>query len=256
METTGPILILTAGGANPQVVINAVAARFPAVEVVVEQPEGKAEIWRRRTRKLGAIAATGQLATMVASRLLKSLAARRSADILASYGVSAAESPALPVHHVASLNEPACHQLLQRLNPSVVVTVSCRLLGRATLATIPCPIINLHAGINPAYRGQMGGYWSLVENDAANFGATVHLVDAGTDTGGTLYEVRAVRSPRDFISTYPLLLTAAATGIVIRAIEDALAGTLSPRTMPGPSALRFPPTIWTWLWNGLIRRIW
>jgi len=250
------IVIMTAGGANPAIVINALAKCWPDLNVVVEQAESKSAIWKRRARRLGPVAATGQLATMVAGRLLKSSAARRAAEIIAEYGVSTELTSSVPVHHFASLNDPACRDFVRTLEPGVVLTVSSRLLTRATLADMPCPVINLHAGINPAYRGQMGAYWSLIENDATNFGATVHLVDAGTDTGGTLYEVRATPSPRDFISTYPLLLTAASTGIVIRAVEDALAGTLQPRAAEGRSVLRFPPTIWRWVWNGIARGIW
>lgn len=250
------IVIMTADGANPAIVINALAKVWPDLSVVVEAPESKLEIWRRRARRLGPVAATGQLATMIAGRLLKTAAARRAAEIIAEYDVSTELDPAIPVRHFASLNDTACRDHVRALQPAVVLTVSSRLLSRATLADMPCPVLNLHAGINPAYRGQMGAYWSLIENDATNFGATVHLVDAGTDTGGTLYEVRATPSPRDFISTYPLLLTAASTGIVIKAVEDALAGTLKPRMPDGRSLLRFPPTIWRWIWNGIVRGIW
>ena len=133
----------------------------------------------------------------------------------------------------------------------------CRLLTPATLQALQCPVINFHAGINPAYRGQMGGYWALVERDRGNFGATVHLVDKGVDTGATLYEKRLKPSPSDTIATYPLLLTAASVDIAVSAIEDALSGSLAPQPpSPGKSVLRFPPTIWTWLWNGLTKRIW
>ena len=55
---------------------------------------------------------------------------------------------------------------------------------------MPCPVLNYHAGITPKYRGMNGGYWALATGDAGNFGATVHLVDAGVDTGGVLHQVR------------------------------------------------------------------
>ncbi|MNU07590.1 hypothetical protein D3C72_2532500 [compost metagenome] len=58
------------------------------------------------------------------------------------------------------------------------------------------------------------------------------------------------------MATYPLLLTAASTGIAISAIEDALAGRLDPVQPTGKSALRFPPTVWVWLWYGIKRNIW
>ncbi|SMD14443.1 formyl transferase [Rhizobium sp. RU36D] len=250
------ILVMTAGGANPAIVINALSARWPDVHVIQEHPESKLEIWRRRARRLGPLQATGQLATMIASRLLKKAANKRMAEICHQYGAQPVLNPAIPVHHVGSINDGKALDLVRTISPSVVVLVSTRLMKRATLAAMPCPVINLHAGINPAYRGQMGGYWSLVENDRANFGATVHLVDAGIDTGETLHEVRPQPAKQDFISTYPMLLTAASVEIVCQSVEETLEGRLAPRSPSGPSHLRFPPAIWTWVWHGLTKGIW
>lgn len=255
-EQNRRIVVMTAGGLNPQLMINALAKHFPDIHVIEEQPESKGTLLTRRARRFGWPVALGQLATMVASRLGKNVAARRSEEIIREYGLSADVNPAIPVTHVPSLNDAACHAAVTRLAPAVVFTISCRILSPATLVAIPCPVINFHAGINPMYRGQMGGYWSLVEKDGRNFGATLHLVDKGIDTGGTLYEQRLVPSPSDSLSTYPLLMTAAGVDITVRALEDAIAGRLRPSEPLGPSKLRFPPTIWTWAYHGLTRGIW
>ncbi len=251
------LLVMTAGGVNPNVMINALAARFPDIHVFIEQPESKSVILRRRARRLGWIVAAGQMATMIASRLGKRFTVSRSDAIIAEYGLSPDLHHSLPVTQFASLNDEECRKAANLLKPAAIFTISCRLLTPTTLQALQCPVINFHAGINPAYRGQMGGYWALVEKDRGNFGATVHLVDKGVDTGATLYEKRLKPSPSDTIATYPLLLTAASVDIAISAIEDALSGSLAPQPpSPGKSLLRFPPTIWTWLWNGLTKRIW
>lgn len=250
------VMVMTAGGANPALVINALARRFPSIHVVVEQPESKWAITRRRAARLGWIQALGQLATMIAARLLRPLASRRIASILASSGVSPVIPPGVPVHAVASINDDETRALVTQFKPSAILLVSTRLMSSAALAAMPCPVINLHAGINPQYRGQMGGYWSLVEEDAGNFGATLHLVDQGTDTGGTLYEVRTLPDRGDSIATYPLLLTVTAIDVTLQSVQDAVDGRLAPFQPEGPSALRFPPPIWTWLANGIRRRIW
>jgi hypothetical protein len=250
------IVVMTAGGVNPQVMINALAARFPDLHVIEEQPETKSEILKRRARNLGWPNAAGQMATMIASRLGKKFAERRSDEIIRQYGLSDHHDPSIPTTHVSSLNSAECHAAVTGLSPAVVFTISCRILSKPTLAAIPCPVINFHAGINPMYRGQMGGYWARVERDEENFGATVHLVDAGIDTGQSLHEQRVAPTQADTIATYPLLLTAASTGIAIRAIEEALSGNLRPYAPAGRSALRYPPTIWTWLRHGITKGIW
>jgi hypothetical protein len=251
-----PVIVMTAGGLNPTVVVQYLVKCGFDVQVILENPESKGDITRRRAKRLGWVNAVGQLGTMVAARLLRRLADRRVAELLSLHGLDRVLPETVPIHPVTSINAPETKSLVDEIRPGAILLVSTRLMSSRQLASMPCPVINLHAGINPGYRGQMGGYWSLRENDGQNFGATLHLVDAGTDTGGTLYEVRTTPAPGDFISTYPLLLTLAALDITARSVEDALADTLHPIAPSGPSALRFPPTLWSWIWHGIVRRIW
>lgn len=254
--TNKPIVIVTAGGRNPQILINAIHARLGSVTVLLEQPESKTLFLKRRIRKLGLITATGQFVTMVASKFGKRFTEKRAEDILRDYGVSDAVNPGVSVTEIDSANSPAAIDHIRKTNPAVVFLVSCRMLSASTLAAMSCPVINFHAGINPQYRGLMGGYWARVENDEGNFGTTVHLVDAGVDTGDILYQSRVKPSKSDTMHTYPLLQTAASTDIAIRAIEDALSGTLNPVPANGNSRQWYHPPIWTWLWNGFSRGIW
>jgi|688.fasta_scaffold462786_2 folate-dependent phosphoribosylglycinamide formyltransferase PurN len=45
------------------------------------------------------------------------------------------------------------------------------------------PIINLHLGLSPVYRGSATLFWPFYNEDLDNLGTTIHLVDAGIDTG-------------------------------------------------------------------------
>ncbi|OCO99075.1 MULTISPECIES: formyl transferase [unclassified Ensifer] len=252
----GRIVVVTAGGENPWIMINALAARFADITVIKEQPEAKGLFLRRRARKLGWLTALGQLATMIASRFGKRFTRNRAEEILATYKVSGTPEPLIPLTSVSSINDAEAIAQIHALEPDVVFLISCRMLKAGTLTAISCPVLNFHAGINPAYRGLMGGYWARVNGGAENFGATVHLVDAGVDTGGVLYQSRQKPARNDTMHTYPLLQTAASTEIVVAAIEDALAGNLRPVDVAGPSRQWYHPPIWTWLWNGLTRRIW
>jgi methionyl-tRNA formyltransferase len=229
---------------------------FADLHVIEEAYETKSALLKRRAARLGWPVALGQLGTMIVSRLGKTAAARRSAEILAQYGLSAEIDPALSVTRVASLNDAQTHAAIARLKPDLVFTISCRLLTRATLAAIPCPVVNFHAGINPAYRGQMGGYWARIEENEENFGATLHLVDAGIDTGETLAEIRVKPGDRDTISTYPLLLTAAGAETTVQVLKDVADGKVTARKPEGLSVLRFPPPLWTYVFHGLRRGIW
>src|SRR5690606_6344312 len=164
------------------------------------------------------------LATMVLVRLGKRFHQKRAAEIARRYGLDTAPGPDQKIVRVPTVNSPQFRQAIAELQPKVLLLCGCRLLTRETLAAIPCPILNYHAGITPKYRGMNGGYWALATGDAANFGATVHLVDAGVDTGTVLHQVHGRPRDGDNIALYALRLAAISREICIRAVEDALEG--------------------------------
>ncbi|WP_411036633.1 formyl transferase [Shinella sp. BYT-45] len=254
--TPPTIAILIQPGQNPEIVVNAVKAAFPNLVVIEEQPESKALFIRRRAKKLGWVQALGQLATMVVSKYGKRFTAARAREILEEFGANPVRDPAIRRIAVPSANSPDLLAALDEIRPAALLLVSCRMLKAETLSAMPCPVLNFHAGINPQYRGLQGGYWSRILSDEENFGATVHLVDAGVDTGGVLYQHRLKPSKRDTMHTYPLLQTAASTGIVVQALGDAVSGRLKPLKIAAPSRQWYHPPIWTWLWNGVTRGIW
>ena len=149
-----------------------------------------------------------------------------------------------------------CRAAIDRLKPAVVMLAGCRLLSRQTLAALPCPVLNYHAGITPKYRGMNGGYWALATGDAGNFGATVHLVDAGVDTGDVLHQVRGKPGHGDNIALYALRLAAMSRETCAKSVEDVLGGRLAPVAPDLPSRQWYHPTIWFYLWTGLTRGVW
>ena len=253
MET---VAMLIQPGQNPEIVVNAVRAAFPNLVVIEEQPESKKLFIRRRAKKLGWVQALGQLATMVVSKYGKRFTTKRAAEILEEFGANASTDSTIHRIAIPSANSPELLKTLDEIRPAALLLVSCRMMKAQTLAAISCPVLNFHAGINTQYRGLQGGYWSRIQRDEENFGATVHLVDPGVDTGDVLYQSRTKPSKRDTMHTYPLLQTAAATGIIVAAMRDAASGNLKPLKIAAPSRQWYHPPIWTWLWNGVTRGIW
>ena len=256
MARQSMILVITAGGAYAWVIVNALASRFENLEVVLEQPESKGLFLRRRARKIGWIQTAGQFGTMVISRFGKRFASKRTNEIITSSGATPDLSPEVPVTRVSSANGSDCLALIAARKPDVVFLAGCRMLSKATLAAIPCPVINYHSGINPKYRGLAGGWWARATGDHENYGTTVHLVDAGVDTGETLYQAFLTPHPDETLLTDSLAMAAGSRDIAIRAVEDALDGRLQPKPSKLPSVQRFHPPIWTYLATGLFKRIW
>jgi folate-dependent phosphoribosylglycinamide formyltransferase PurN len=250
------ILVITAGGPYPWIIINALSAHFGGVEVALEQPESKALFLKRRARKIGWWQTGGQFLTMTVSRFGKRFVRAREAELISANKLETKPSKDVKLTEVSSANGEDCLALIAETKPDVVFLASCRMLSRNTLAAISCPVLNYHSGINPKYRGLAGGWWARASGDDANYGTTVHLVDAGVDTGDILYQAFLKPDPRDTLLTDAMAMAAGSRKIAIQAVEDALGGKLAPKNSDLPSVQRFHPPIWTYLWTGLTRRIW
>lgn len=250
------IVFVTEGGAHIWAIANSLVDRFGPISVVLETPYSKRQLLLRRARKLGWVSVAGQLGTMVLVRLGKNRFGGSIRQIAEAEGLKTEPRPEQEITRIASAAGPELIEIVQRLKPAVVFLAGCRLIPIQTLAAIPCPILNYHAGINPKYRGMNGGYWALATGDFENFGSTVHLVDAGVDTGGVLYHTHGKPEKGDTISSYPMRQAAFSRDACARAIDDALSGKLQPIDTGLPSRQWYHPTIWQYLWTGLTRGIW
>lgn len=256
LSGTPRIVVVTEGGRHIWGIVNAIAERFGAPTVIVEQPESKWSLLKRRARKQGWVSVLGQIGTMMIVRTSKVLGARKLASLSERTGFDTTPPAPETVVEVPYAGSPEFLAALRRIDPGVVLLASCRLLKSDMLATIPCPVLNYHPGITPKYRGMNGGYWALATGDAGNFGSTVMLVDAGVDTGAVLHQARGHPAKGDTIATHALTQAAFSRGIIIRALEDALAGKLTPTRPELPSKQWYHPTVWYYLWTGLTKSVW
>ena len=250
------VVLLTCDGVPGRIAARYLAARFPALAVVVEKPVSRALLLRRRIGRLGFAHVGGQLAFMLFQRMQQQAAKRRIADIVAAAGLEARWPDGSEIIRVPSVNSPECIGHLRRLRPQAVLVVGTRVIARDALRAVDAPFINYHAGITPKYRGVHGGYWARAEGDDRNFGITVHLIDEGIDTGGVLYQARLVPTAKDNYSTYPYLQLAAALPLLERAARDAIAGTLRAEETDLPSRLWSHPTLWHYIETGWRSGVW
>ncbi len=250
------IAVLIAGGPLASMLVNGLSSRFGELAVLQEDPEPKMLIVRRRARLIGWPQALGQAAFGLLAKLIVRRSARRLVGIWDRYGLDPRPIGEARRQAIGSVNSDACRAALQALDPDVVVVYGTRILKPATLACIEAPFINYHAGINPKYRGQNGAYWARSSGDPDHAGVTVHLVDEGVDTGDVLYQARAEFAPDDNIATYQHRQMAVALPLVIRAVEDALAGRLRPQRVELPSRQWFHPTLWGYFLTGFTQRVW
>jgi hypothetical protein len=254
--TSERVVLLTSDGESGRIAASWLAAAFPDLTVIVEQPISRLVLLKRRLRRLGAIQVAGQLAFMAFQRFQQWTARKRIAELICIHQFKTDWPRLHAILRVISVNSPECIAHLRTYDPHVVLVVGTRLIDSAVFTVIGVPFINYHSGITPKYRGVHGGYWAIAENDPGNFGVTIHLVDAGIDTGAVLYQVRLIPTVRDNFSTYPYLQIAAALPLLERAARDAIVGMLRPQRVDLPSRLYSHPTLSFYLATGFRRGAW
>jgi folate-dependent phosphoribosylglycinamide formyltransferase PurN len=249
----GRVVLLAGPGQGTDIVANFLASRVPELVVIREEPPARRRMAVRRAKKLGWPAVIGQLLFItVAAPILRYKGTGRVDEILRAASVDA--TPREPDHRVRSINDAEVIGLLTSLRPAMVVVNGTRIIARPVLESASCPVINLHAGITPRYRGVHGGYWALAERHPQWIGSTVHLVDTGIDTGGILAQTVFEVTGQDSFATYPTLHLVHGLHLLGAQVDKVMAGAdLGPSLTglaPG-SRLYYHPTLW-----GYLRRRW
>jgi folate-dependent phosphoribosylglycinamide formyltransferase PurN len=256
LTRTTDVVLLTTGNDLGKIAARRLAAAFPDMAIIVEQPLPRLDLVRSRVKRFGPLHVAGQLAFILLARVLHHASQRRIDAILAENALEARWPEGCARFAVPSANSAECVARLAALKPRVVLLLGTRVINRRTLAALPVPLINYHAGITPKYRGIHGGYWARTEGDLGNFGVTVHLVDTGIDTGAVLYQARLAPAPADNYATFPYLQLAAALPLIEQAARDAIAQKLAPQPVDLPSRLWSHPTLWGYVAAGLRKGAW
>jgi folate-dependent phosphoribosylglycinamide formyltransferase PurN len=93
-----------------------------------------------------------------------------------------------------------------------------------------------------------GGFWAVHHKDLNHFGVTLHLVDAGIDTGAVIAQRVITPTAEDNFKTYPILQYCHGLDLISENLESLLGGeikTISPLT--NESKLHYHPTLWEYV---------
>jgi methionyl-tRNA formyltransferase len=169
--------------------------------------------------------------TPLSPPVLPALALGQPADLL-----SLAWSRGLPVLAVADFAHAGTLAALTAFAPDVAV-VACftRRIPPAALAVPRWGFLNLHPSLLPAYRGPQPLFWQL--RDGAPTGTTVHIMDAGLDTGDIA--AQTVVTLPDGLSGPAAERTLALAGLgLLRGVLDELAAGVVRRQPQGAGGSR------------------
>lgn len=251
------IVLLGTDGASTRIIYHALANRFGPPVVIVERSVPARSFFRRRARRLGVRRTAGQILFMgIVQPLLRRQGRRRIATIIGDHGLDASPIPG-PVTRVNSVNDTTTMEALRRASPAAVVVSGTRIIASKILSCVDAPFINMHAGVTPSYRGVHGGYWALAEGKPELVGTTIHLLDAGIDTGTVIEQVRFDITHEDTLATYPFLHIAAGLPALLDSVARVLEDRLELRQeVPDiQSALRYHPTLLEYVSRRLARGV-
>jgi folate-dependent phosphoribosylglycinamide formyltransferase PurN len=244
-------VVLASPGAANYAVCHQVESLFPGCRFIFEQPESRWVFLKRRIKKLGLFPVVGQFAfqVLVVPVLLQTSAARIK-QIQSEYGLRTETVDQARITEVPSVNAAQTIEAVQSIHPDVIVLAGTRILSKMFLQSVGCPVINIHAGITPLYRGVHGAYWALAEHRPELCGVTVHRVDAGIDTGEVLAQACIRPGPEDNFVTYPWMQLGEGLRLLKELLPKIILGDATGRKpMVLESRLRSHPTIWDYLSN-------
>ena len=243
------IVMLVGKGESSKIVYNGLM-RSCDIKLVIEELSVSRKIFlKRRLTKLGYLKVAGQILFIIYNKLFFFRSKERIVEIKQLYGLNIKGYATEKLKRVVSVNSKETIQILEDINPDLIIVNGTRIIAKNVIESVNAPLINTHVGITPKYRGVHGGYWSLAKNDKDNCGVTVHLVDAGIDTGTVLYQDTINVTIKDNFNTYPYLQIAKAIPLLEQAIKDCRGKGLSGKILKTQSNLYTHPTLYEYFMN-------
>lgn len=250
------IVMLTGPAVSSRFMYNGLLKDLEIHTVVREIPVPMKTIMKNRVKRIGYWNVIGQIAFgVLLLPLIRNLSKNQKQRVIQKLNLSDMEIPSSKLVEISSVNSKECIELLQKINPEIVVVNGCRIISQKVLNAVDAIFINTHEGITPRYRGIHGGYWALVNKDVKHCGVTVHLVDKGVDTGGVLYQSLIQPERKDNFTTYPYYQTAAGIPLMKKAIDDVRNNSIKTIVPELESHIWYHPTLGQYIWNYIIKGV-
>lgn len=257
MKQTKKIVLLCGKGESSTLIYNGLKNDIDFAGVIIENPPRKKNIIKRRIKKIGWIATIGQvLFILIVPKILLLFSSKKKNVIFDRFNLDSSPIDPQKEIFIESVNSDNCIALLNELKPDLILVNGTRIISSKVLDSVSARFINSHVGITPKYRGVHGGYWAIANDDAQNFGVTIHEIDTGIDTGDVLYQKTLTCSSNDNFITYPLIQTAGAIELLLIAMEEFNKDLLNPiKSVSTKSKLLYHPTLWNYLYLRLKKGI-
>lgn len=251
------IVMLAGRGKSTNYIYNGIKDSVDIEKVLVTDSLSKKKMIKGRIKRLGYFKVINQLLfQLIIVKILSFITKSRYESLKNKLNLSSEIIPKDNIIYTGKVNSKKTIEILQKINPDIVIVNGTSIISSKVLNSIKAIFINTHVGIIPQYRGVHGGYWALYNNDAENFGVTIHLVDKGIDTGGTLYQQTTIPEKKDNFITYPLYQYALALPLLKKAVSDIKRNEICPINRDGyVSKLYYHPTFTQYLYGLIFKSV-
>jgi formyl transferase-like protein len=132
-------------------------------------------------------------------------------------------------------------ETVRQARPNLVLAVGTSILSEAW-QRLEIPVVNVHIGIAPRYRGRFCWFWPILEGHPEDVGVTLHLVTPQVDAGPIVLQRRV---PRDALGARSFADVLAAVTVLARdlcaeLLADPEAHVRAAEPPPAAGALRPP----------------
>ncbi len=137
----------------------------------------------------------------------------------------------IPWLMVNELNDVRVERSLKDWSPDLVAFTGGGLIRRNILSLPKIGVLNCHTGILPQYRGMDVVEWTAAEGKigSVGFGATLHLMDQGVDSGPILLKRNIEPLPGDDFGSIRERLELVMVELMVEGIQKLRDGQIKPR---------------------------
>lgn len=127
-----------------------------------------------------------------------------------------------------TLNSSATLSFLEAGGVDTLVVYGTNLIKSPLLQRWSGRIVNMHLGLSPYYRGTATNFYPLLNEEPEYVGATIHLIDAGIDSGPILQHARPEIANDDMPHTIGCKTIEAGIDAMLAVLERLTLGELQP----------------------------
>jgi hypothetical protein len=122
-------------------------------------------------------------------------------------------------HNVEDVNSSTGHELIMQINPDFIFVFGTGMISSKIFEIADCPIINMHWGWSPDYRGE-GIITAIAYSGTGDLGVTVHHLDGASDSGDIIYQARPVVDREDNFYSIGLKLSKIGTNLFVDGFNE------------------------------------